>query len=67
MSHQRPWPLIRLPHHVVLKVADGERPPRPSDAATIDRGLDDGLWELLLRCWDDPVLRPTMADVLASL
>ncbi|KIM68699.1 hypothetical protein SCLCIDRAFT_104667 [Scleroderma citrinum Foug A] len=67
MSHQKPWPLVRLPHHVVLKVAENEKPPKPTDAPTIARGLDDRLWKLLLRCWDEPERRPTMAELLALL
>ncbi|KAL4076003.1 kinase-like domain-containing protein [Scleroderma yunnanense] len=67
MTHQKPWPRIRLPHQVVLKVADGAMPPRPLDDLAVDRGLDDRLWELLLRCWDEPEKRPTMAEVLTLL
>ncbi|KAG1715946.1 hypothetical protein ID866_1235 [Astraeus odoratus] len=67
MSHQKPWPHIKFPHQVVLKVAEGDRPPRPTDDAVVKRGLDDRLWRLLERCWDEPANRPSMTELLSML
>lgn len=67
MSHREPWSQVRFPFHVVSKVSNGERPPRPSDKETVSRGLDDRLWELLQGCWEEFESRPTMSEVLAKL
>ncbi|KAG6335674.1 hypothetical protein ID866_3408 [Astraeus odoratus] len=42
MSHEKPWPNCNA-SSVIAKVAKGKKPPRPSDSATISRGLDDRL------------------------
>ncbi|KAI6047337.1 kinase-like domain-containing protein [Pisolithus marmoratus] len=67
MSHREPWSHVRFPFHVVSKVSDGERPPRPSDKETVSRGLNDQLWELLESCWEEFENRPTMSEILGKL
>ncbi|KAI6003789.1 kinase-like domain-containing protein [Pisolithus albus] len=67
LSHREPWSQVRFPFHVVSKVSNGERPPRPSDNETVSRGLDDHLWELLQGCWEEFESRPTMSEVLERL
>ena len=56
-----------LPFHkhtdlaVVMKVLEGERPPRRS-------GFTDSLWEMLELCWtSEPNYRPSIEDVLRCL
>ncbi|KAG6871968.1 hypothetical protein C0995_014426 [Termitomyces sp. Mi166 len=47
---------------VLVKVMQGHRPERPSDA----RGLTDSVWELMRNCWaQEPNSRPTV-DMVSS-
>ncbi|KAH7887898.1 kinase-like domain-containing protein [Phlebopus sp. FC_14] len=67
MTHAMPWANIRHTTQVLLKVVEGEKPSRPSDEATIARGLDDHFWEVLEKCWQSSAMRPTMIDILRML
>lgn len=67
MSHQQPWSHVKFAHSVVIKVANGEKPPRPVDDATVARGLDDKMWDVLEKCWAEPENRPSIEDVLCML
>ncbi|KAG1735038.1 kinase-like domain-containing protein [Suillus lakei] len=51
MTHEEPWVSVRLATQVILKVCQGETPPRPMDPIVTERGLDDTLWALLEKCW----------------
>jgi len=53
---------------VILAINRGERPPRPLvDHPATTNGLDDEMWGLLQRCWNQkPTDRPTMATVKDS-
>lgn len=51
MTHEEPWVSVRLATQVILKVCQGETPPRPTDPVVAERGLDDALWALLEKCW----------------
>ncbi|KAG2156432.1 kinase-like domain-containing protein [Suillus clintonianus] len=51
MTHEEPWKSVRLATQVILKVCQGETPPRPTDPVVAERGLDDALWALLEKCW----------------
>jgi hypothetical protein len=51
MTHKEPWVSVHLATQVILKVCDGETPPRPTDPVVAERGLDDSLWALLEKCW----------------
>lgn len=51
MTHEEPWVSVRLATQVILKVCQGETPPRPTDPGIAERGLDDALWALLEKCW----------------
>ncbi|KZV81148.1 hypothetical protein EXIGLDRAFT_391504 [Exidia glandulosa HHB12029] len=47
---------------VILEVARGQAPPRPS------AGFTDELWSLCLKCWSrNPELRPDMGRVVRTL
>ncbi|KAG2118945.1 kinase-like domain-containing protein [Suillus discolor] len=67
MTHQVPWYNIRHTTHVIIKLSRGEMPPRPSDPAATERGLDDRLWELVKGCWSAPERRPSTRDILTFL
>ncbi|KAF9246931.1 kinase-like domain-containing protein [Melanogaster broomeanus] len=67
MTHATPWCTVRHTTQVILKVALGEKPQRPRDDATIARGLDDHLWEVMQKCWDEADKRPTMAELMQTL
>ncbi|KAG2151038.1 kinase-like protein [Suillus bovinus] len=65
MTHQVPWHEIRRTTQVIIKLSKGEIPPRPSDPAASERGLDDHLWELVKSCWLAPEKRPSARGILA--
>ena len=47
----------------VSKIMEGERPDRPNE-----QDLTDSVWDTTVRCWqEDPVLRPRMKEVAATL
>ncbi|ORY40809.1 kinase-like protein [Rhizoclosmatium globosum] len=51
------------PSVIPLLVVAGKRPARPEDSS-----VPDWIWNLIQLCWDqDPLARPSMADVLAAL
>lgn len=51
------------PTMVMLRIVQGERPPRPKHRAIIER-----VWRLINRCWnEDPYLRPEVSEVLQEL
>lgn len=53
----------RGPLAALSAIADGERPPRPTDPVVTDR-----LWELIQQCWNkETKLRPCMLHVLCNL
>lgn len=67
MTHAMPWTTVRHTTQVIIKVAAGEKPPRPRDDATIARGLDDHLWGVMQKCWDEADIRPTISQVIQIL
>jgi hypothetical protein len=67
MTHAMPWATVRHTTQVIIKVASGEKPPRPRDEATIARGLDDHLWQVMQRCWDEAEIRPTVTEIMQLL
>jgi hypothetical protein len=58
-----------LAHQKVISQSyQGRKPKRPDDAETIRKGLDEGLWLLLNRCWNnDPEKRPLIDEVIMEL
>jgi len=51
---------------IILKITNGERPARPSEAYEL--GLTDSLWNMTLRCWgQDPAHRPKVTEVVGLL
>lgn len=68
MTGLLPFHQLKRTPEVLIKMQQGERPPRPTDPEVIARGLDDKLWNLITRCWhQDPMRRPTINQVLAEL
>lgn len=63
---KRPFCEITLDAEVLLKVVDGQHPPRPASA--LAPALTDEIWITCQNCWNtQPTLRPLMNGVLASL
>lgn len=68
-----PFHEVNSDYPVIIKVIQGQRPPRPSHcepwkSTCASIGLDDKLWDIVQRCWRmDPDERPEMDDVLKSL
>ena len=51
-----------------MRAASGQKPERPMEDIVIKRGLDDRLWECLLRCWSlVPEERPSIQEFLEVL
>jgi len=64
MTGERPFVEIRKAPSIPTAVASGQRPMRPLDPAVVNRGLDDALWALLVRCWaQEPAERPSIVEV----
>lgn len=51
MTGEHPFKEIRRAASVPVAVSNGQHPARPSDLSLVARGLDDGLWALLNKCW----------------
>ncbi|TDL23005.1 kinase-like protein [Rickenella mellea] len=59
MTDEPPFAELKRDGAVVLAVSKGQKPQRPTGDC-VSRGLNDSLWELMMRCWDDePNRRPT--------
>jgi hypothetical protein len=53
---------------VLLKIMKGEPSSRPVDPIALERGFDDGLWDLMNDCWlFRPEERPSMSEVRRRL
>ena len=51
---------------VTFKVLQGDRPAKPTNA--IDLGISDGLWQLLVGCWNaDDHKRPQIKEIVQYL
>ncbi|KAH8119622.1 kinase-like protein [Phellopilus nigrolimitatus] len=67
MTSQEPFSYYKYDTIVLIKRNEGEKPKRPDGRLIKQRGLDDGLWELLNRCWaGNPDDRPSIQDILDS-
>ncbi|KAF9241786.1 kinase-like protein [Melanogaster broomeanus] len=61
LSGQMPFPTSNT-HQVIIKVSQGERPPRV--ACWDGTAISDDLWAFIVKCWDDVQLRrPSSAEV----
>ena len=63
-------PFCQFPNDaaIISKLHNGVRPERPTAWEVMNRGLSDGLWQLIERCWFDvPAKRPSMSHVLRDL
>ena len=51
---------------ISFKVLEGDRPAKPTNAS--DVGISDGLWQLLVRCWNsDDTKRPRVEEIFQHL
>ncbi|KAJ8077723.1 hypothetical protein PM082_002156 [Marasmius tenuissimus] len=67
-THVHPFPQIKHSLEVMMNVAKGENPERPTEERVVERGLDDKMWQLMTECWNrEPSARPGIEEVLASL
>jgi hypothetical protein len=54
--------------YIYSAITRGELPQRPTEPEVVARGLDDRLWQLLLRCWTfDYKSRPSIQQVIDEL
>jgi len=67
ITNHQPYSYIKHTTEVVIKSARGIRPRRPTEFHMVQRGLDDNLWDLLISCWGEAALRPSIQQVLARL
>ncbi|KAJ8077726.1 hypothetical protein PM082_002159 [Marasmius tenuissimus] len=68
LTHNQPFAQFKHPPEVVLSVANGRNPKRPTDAKVKERGLDDDLWTLMEECWNrTPSARPGIDNILKQL
>ena len=55
-------------HRLIPILEQGKRPTRPSHARSGTRGLNDDMWHLMERCWDqDPTKRPAASQIVQDL
>jgi hypothetical protein len=49
-------------------LTQGKRPPRPSNALSATRGLNDDMWRLIEACWSQsPQNRPAAGEIVETL
>ncbi|KDQ18948.1 hypothetical protein BOTBODRAFT_639063 [Botryobasidium botryosum FD-172 SS1] len=62
-----PFPDLKSEAAIMQRAVAG-RYDRPTDSDTVACGLDDGMWALILECWDlDPSKRPSASQVVERL
>ncbi|KAF9256244.1 kinase-like protein [Marasmius fiardii PR-910] len=67
-THQYPYYNIARSTEVAINVSRGVAPSRPTESSVIKRGLDDGIWQLLVECWSKtPSARPSIEEILKRL
>ncbi|KDQ14106.1 hypothetical protein BOTBODRAFT_110581 [Botryobasidium botryosum FD-172 SS1] len=63
-----PFSYIAMDIMVAVMAMEGKLPERPHEDGIEDRGLNDGMWELMLDCWAvDPSQRPDAKSVIVRL
>ncbi|KLO11005.1 kinase-like protein [Schizopora paradoxa] len=68
MTSAVPYREIKKAMNVSTVVKEGRHPDRPTEDIIVRRGLDKGLWALLLQCWEaTPSRRPSIFDVNNTL
>ena len=68
LSGKHPFQEIGSNDKVLVKIARGDRPPFPTDAASIARGLTPPLWRFMQDCWEhDPQYRPNATEIVERL
>lgn len=66
LSGNQPYSHIQRDLSVLNEIENSRVPPRPEAEAS--RGITDGMWNLLTRCWGtDPKSRPSMTYIRAQL
>ncbi|KZT50795.1 kinase-like protein [Calocera cornea HHB12733] len=64
---QRPFFNTRNLFLLATRIDAGDRPPHPGKQAE-ERGLNDFVWSILLRCWNaDPTRRPLSLELLSQM
>lgn len=67
LTGDKPFSTFRNETSIIMEVQNGQRPPRP-DQTLVHRGLDDKLWEIVVRCWaQNPEDRPTASQIVREL
>ena len=63
------FPFYDVHDHVLIRASEQrKRPARPLHAWSRTRGLNDDMWHLMERCWDqDPTKRPTASQIVQDL
>jgi hypothetical protein len=63
------FPFYDVPEYMFISaLKQGRRPARPSHALSGTRGLNDDMWHLMERCWDqDPTKRPAASQIVEDL
>ncbi|KAL0057415.1 hypothetical protein AAF712_015942 [Marasmius tenuissimus] len=68
LTHNQPFAQFKHPPEVVLSVANGRNPKRPTDLKIKETELDDDLWTLMEECWNCTAsARPGIDEVLEKL
>lgn len=67
MTGRQPFSEVISDDAVAVQLTNGKLPPHPGSAAA-SQGLTDGLWALMLRCWNKrPDSRPSMTQIKAEI
>ncbi|KZT20757.1 kinase-like protein [Neolentinus lepideus HHB14362 ss-1] len=68
LTHTQPFAYIKHTTEVVVEVARGNRPRRPTEAEVVQRGLEDNLWKIMCDCWaPERIDRPSIQDIIERL
>ncbi|KDQ57135.1 hypothetical protein JAAARDRAFT_78967 [Jaapia argillacea MUCL 33604] len=67
LTHDHPFMGLRR-SEVAIELYFGNIPARPIEPVVISRGLNDDMWDLMVRCWvKDRFSRPDIHEVLAAV
>jgi len=63
-TEEVPFHQVTHPVQVMSNILHGVLPLPPSESTARKRGLSDGMWALMIRCWKyEPRERPQMMEV----
>lgn len=67
-SGDKPWLNFSKDMHVMVAVAKGRRPSRPTQDSSMVRGLNDEIWGIIESCWaQDPTDRPAAVQIVERI